>query len=70
VSGQIEKQWGDRWRGFAQVILVGGGALLLRNQLSGYFRGKGHLPDEPVLAVARGLYKLLRLQNGRRGGSQ
>jgi hypothetical protein len=70
VSGQIEKQWGDRWRGFAQVILVGGGALLLRSQLSGYFRGKSHLPDEPVLAVARGLYKLLRLQNGRRGGSQ
>jgi hypothetical protein len=70
VSGQIEKQWGDRWRGFAQVILVGGGALLLRNQLSGYFRGKCVIPDEPVLAVARGLYKLLRLQHGRRGGSQ
>jgi hypothetical protein len=38
--------------------------------LTGYFRGKGHIPYEPVLAVARGMYKLLRLQNGRRGGSQ
>ncbi len=49
---------------------MGGGAVLLRNQLSGYFRGKSHLPDEPVLAVARGLYMLLRLQNGRRVGGQ
>lgn len=70
VNGQIEKQWGDRWRGFAQVVIVGGGALLLRGQLTSYFRGKCHIPEEPVLAVARGLYKLLRLQNGRQGGGQ
>lgn len=47
---------------------MGGGVVLLRSQLSGYFRGKSHIPDEPVLAVAQGLYKLLRLQNGRRAG--
>ena len=70
VSGQIEKQWGDRWRQFGQVILVGGGALLLRSQLSSYFRGKCVIPDEPVLAVARGIHKLLRLRDGRAGGSQ
>jgi len=71
VSGQIEKQWGDRWRQFAQIIVVGGGALLLRNQLNGYFRGKCHIPDEPVLAVARGMHKLLRLRDGHQtGGSQ
>ncbi len=68
VSGQIEKLWGDRWRGFAQIIMVGGGALLLRSQLSGYFRGKCHIPDEPVLAVARGMHKLLRLRDGRQTG--
>ncbi len=68
VSGQIEKQWGDRWRQFAQVIVVGGGALLLRGQLTAYFRGKCVIPDEPVLAVARGMHKLLRLRNGRQTG--
>lgn len=68
VSGQIEKQWGDRWRGFAQVIVVGGGALLLRSQLTAYFRGKCVIPDEPVLAVARGMHKLLRLRDGRQTG--
>ena len=70
VSGQIEKQWGDRWRQFAQIIVVGGGALLLRGQLSGYFRGKCHIPDEPVLAAARGMHKLLRLRDGRRAGGR
>lgn len=67
ICGQIEKQWGDRWRQFAQVVVVGGGALLLRGQLTNYFRGKCYIPEEPVLAVARGLYKLLRLQHGRQG---
>ena len=69
ICGQIEKQWGDRWRQFAQVILVGGGALLLKSQLNSYFRGKCHIPDEPVLAVARGLHKLLRLRIGHAGGA-
>ncbi len=68
VSGQIEKQWGDRWRGFAQVVVVGGGALLLRGQLTAYFHGKCAIPDEPVLAVARGMHKLLRLRDGRQTG--
>jgi len=70
VCGQIEKQWGDRWRQFAQVIIVGGGALLLKSQLSGYFRGKCYIPDEPVLAVARGLHKLLRLRMAAAGGGR
>ena len=50
--------------------MVGGGALLLRSQLTAYFRGKCVIPDEPVLAVARGMHKLLRLRDGRAGGSQ
>ncbi len=68
ICGQIEKQWGDRWRQFAQVVVVGGGALLLKSQLGSYFRGKCHIPDEPVLSVARGLYKLLRWHVSQKGG--
>jgi hypothetical protein len=37
---------------------VRGGALLLQDQLSAYFAGKAIFPDDPVLSIARGLYKL------------
>ena len=43
--------------------MVGGGALLLRTQLLGYFDGKADLPDAPVLSIARGLYKLGCMQS-------
>jgi hypothetical protein len=70
ATAERSRSGGDRWRGFAQVIVVGGGALLQRGQLTAYFRGKCVIPDEPVLAVARGMHKLLRLRDGRAGGSQ
>jgi hypothetical protein len=63
VVGFIESKWGDLWRRFAAVLIVGGGAHLLNNTLPYRFNGKAHLPDQPVLAIARGLYKLTRLQN-------
>lgn len=65
IYGQIEQQWGNRWRQLAQVVIVGGGALLLRTQLTSYFRGKCHIPDDPILAVARGMYKMLCLRDNR-----
>lgn len=57
VLGVIERQWGNTWRRFAAVLIVGGGALLLKD-LPLRFEGKGYVPDNPVLAVARGLYKM------------
>ena len=44
------------------MIVVGGGALLLKETLTRQFNGKAVLPDEPVLSIARGLYKLLMLK--------
>jgi hypothetical protein len=38
-----------------------GGACLLRRRLSARFGGKVVLPDDPVLATARGLYKMALL---------
>ena len=38
--------------------LVGGGALLLKDTLPARFQGKAIVPDEPILSIARGLYKL------------
>ncbi|MEJ5170363.1 MAG: NAD(P)/FAD-dependent oxidoreductase, partial [Fimbriimonadales bacterium] len=49
-----------------RVVVVGGGALLLRQALLTRFNSRAYLPEEPVLATARGLYKLALLQAGRK----
>ena len=48
------------------VIVVGGGALLLRQSLTARFNARAYVPDDPVLATARGLYKLATLNAARR----
>ncbi len=58
VTGVIDKHWGDAWKRFAKVLLVGGGATLLKNTLPYRFNGKAFVPQDPVLSIARGLYKL------------
>ncbi|MBM3122946.1 MAG: ParM/StbA family protein [Chloroflexi bacterium] len=68
VTGFLERRWGVKFRRFAAVILVGGGALLLRDLLLARFGGKAYVPDDPVLATARGLYKLAGLTAARRRG--
>lgn len=60
VRGMIERVWGKSWRRFASVVVVGGGAVLLRDDLLGIFGGKLLLPDDPVLSTARGLFKIGR----------
>jgi hypothetical protein len=67
VFGRIEKQWGIAWRRFAAVILLGGGAILLKDTLPYRFGGKAVLPDDPVLATARGLAKLGLMQAQKKG---
>ncbi len=58
VTGVIEKQWGNYWKRFAAILLVGGGTILLKNTLPYRFNGKAFIPDDPILSVARGLYKM------------
>ena len=58
VTGVIDKHWGDAWKRFAKVLLVGGGATLLKKTLPYRFNGKAFVPQDPVLSIARGLYKL------------
>jgi hypothetical protein len=65
VSGQVERVWGTAWKRFANIVLVGGGAVLLNGQLTRRFNGKATMPDQPVMAIARGLYKLAQLQRGK-----
>lgn len=68
VTGEIEKCWGKSWRRFTVVILVGGGAVLLKNTLPYFFNGKGILPEDPIQSIARGLWKLPLYQNSQKKG--
>lgn len=58
VNGEIEKRWGQLHRRFAKVLIVGGGALLLKEALTQQFGHKAFLPNDPVLSIARGLWKM------------
>jgi hypothetical protein len=62
VNGEIEKRWGTSAKRFARVLVVGGGAVLLQNALTRQFDGKAVVADDPVLSIARGLYKLLLMK--------
>lgn len=62
VNGEIEKRWGGSFRRFGRVLIVGGGALLLKDALTSQFNGKAWIPDQPVMSIARGLWKLARLK--------
>lgn len=64
VTGAIEHTWGRSWRRFARVVVVGGGARILNGQLA--FAGKAAVPDDPVLAIARGLYKMAMMKEQRK----
>lgn len=66
VSGVIERQWGQAWKRFAAILLVGGGVVLLKDSLPYRFAGKAIIPDDPVLSIGRGLYKLGLFQERRK----
>jgi hypothetical protein len=58
VNGEIERRWGQSFKRFVKVIVVGGGALLLKDTLTAQFGLKAYVPNLPVLSIARGLWKL------------
>ena len=58
VNGEIEKRWGQSFKRFVRVLIVGGGALLLKDALTAQFGQKAFVPNLPVLSIARGLWKL------------
>lgn len=68
VLGEVEKHWGQAYRRFERILVVGGGALLLERALRERFGAKAFFPDQPVLATARGLYKLARMRRRRGEG--
>lgn len=63
IMGFVDAKWRTTWRRFAAIVIVGGGAVLLKDSLPAKFAGKAVVPEQPVLAVARGLYKLMLNQS-------
>ena len=58
VSGAIEDRWGKYYKRFAAVLVVGGGAELLKTYMPQMLSSKAIVLDEPVMAISRGLYKM------------
>lgn len=58
VNDFINKKWEGAYERFYKVFIVGGGAILLNGQLTARFKEKAMVNDDPVMAIARGLYKL------------
>lgn len=66
VIGAVEEHWGRAARRFATTVVVGGGALLLGPALTIALAGKTAIPDDPLMAVARGIYKLALQKESRK----
>ncbi len=67
VLGLIEQKWGTLFRRFATIIVVGGGAILMREALLRRFNGKVVIPADPVISTARGLYKYALMKAAKSG---
>lgn len=69
VLGFIERQWADAFGRLGMVVGVGGGIKLLREAMLRRFRERLHIPDDPIIATARGLFKytLMKARRRRRG---
>jgi len=57
INGFANQKWGDSYHRFHKVFIVGGGAILLKSKLRGAFDGRAQVMSDPVMAIARGLYK-------------
>ena len=58
ILGFVNSLWGQSYHRFYKVFLVGGGAILLEKHMRAKFNGKSVMADDPVMAIANGLYKI------------
>lgn len=64
VIGYINKRWEGAHERFYKIFLVGGGVYLIEKHLRHRFNGKTVVPENPLMSIARGGYKIL-LVNGK-----
>lgn len=59
VKDFINKKWEGAHERFHKIFLVGGGVYLIEKQLRARFNGRVVIPDNPLMSIARGGYKIL-----------
>jgi hypothetical protein len=59
LFGHVQKVWGSNWKRAARILLVGGGVQIMNGQFDQYFEGRSYRPDDPIIAVSRGLFKFM-----------
>ena len=57
IVGHVATEWADYLSQIKRIVLVGGGARYAEPFLRQRFGDKIWIPDEPIVAIARGLYK-------------
>jgi hypothetical protein len=57
IFGFTNNLWGQAYQRFHRIFTGGGGSLLLKSHLLRQFNGKIVFADDPILSIARGLYK-------------
>jgi hypothetical protein len=59
VKGFINQKWEEASERFHLIFLVGGGVYLLEKHLKARFNGKTIVPENALMSIARGGYKIL-----------
>lgn len=62
VKDFINKKWEGAHERFHKIFLVGGGVYLIEKQLKARFNGRTVVPENPLMSIARGGYKILLVQ--------
>lgn len=57
IFGFTDTLWGQAYQRFGRIFVGGGGSLLLKEHLMRQFNGKIVFAEDPIMAIARGLYK-------------
>jgi hypothetical protein len=58
ILGFVNSLWSQNYHRFHRVFLVGGGAIMLEKYMRAKFNGKTVMAEDPIMAIANGLYKL------------
>lgn len=59
VKDFIDKKWEGAHERFHKIFIVGGGVYLIEKELKARFNGRTVVPENPLMSIGRGLYKIL-----------
>lgn len=57
IFGFTNRLWNQSFHRFHRIFVGGGGSLLLKDQLQAQYGSKVVFSDDPIMSIARGLYK-------------